>query len=351
MMLDDPREIGRIDASGMLDVIVRTGPMLAEGWRTGEGIALPPRPPENVVVSGLGGSAIGGDLLATLLAPSSGVPVVCVRDERLPAFVGPGTLLFACSYSGHTEETLAAYEAARGAGASIVAVTSGGRLAEAAAANGDRLAMVRAGFQPRAALPLLLMPMLRVTARCGLIAMDDRDVSEAHATLGGLASQWRPEVPAEDNPAKALAQALRGTVPAVYAGSPRLEAVARRWKGQFNENSKVFAVANVFPELVHNEIVGWEGVRDGNPPLHVIILRDHDDGVRSAARIEAARAVGFRRARGSTEIWTQGSRTLTRLLSLVLFGDLVSVYLAVLAGVDPTPVEPIARIKERLSRA
>jgi glucose/mannose-6-phosphate isomerase len=350
MTLDDLDEIGRIDASGMLGVIARMGPMMAEGWRASADLPLP-RAPEAVVVCGLGGSAIGGDLLAALVAPSSRVPVLCVRDERLPAFVGPRTLLVACSYSGDTEETLAAYEAARRAGASTVAVTAGGRLAEQARAHGDGLVLVRSGLQPRAALPLLLMPMLRLATQCGLAAADERDVSEAQAMLDGLAAQWKPEVPAAENPAKALAQALYGVVPAVYAGSPRLEAVARRWKGQFNENSKVFAVANVFPELVHNEIVGWEGVRNGVPAIHVVILRDRDDGARSGARIDAARAVSFERARGSTEVWSQGSGVLTRLFSLILFGDMVSAYLAVLAGVDPTPVGPIASIKELLSRA
>jgi glucose/mannose-6-phosphate isomerase len=347
MILDDPEQIRRVDAGDMLGAITGMGPMLTEGWEAGGGFT-PPRAPQAVAVCGLGGSAIGGDLLAALLERSSPAPVVTVRAEALPAFAGPGTLVFLCSYSGDTEETLAAHDAARRAGAMTVAVTSGGRLAALARAHRLPLALVRTGLQPRAALPLLLLSMLRVAAACGLTGTGERDVREAADVLAGLASRWGPQVPAAENPAKALAAVLCGVVPVVYASSPRLEAVARRWKTQFNENSKRFGVFNAFPELVHNEIVGWEALGAGWPPVHVVLLRDAHDTPRAVRRIEATREIIAGRARGLTDVWSQGSGLLARLFSLILFGDLVSVYLAVLGGVDPTPVEPIARIKARL---
>ncbi|MDR7419282.1 MAG: bifunctional phosphoglucose/phosphomannose isomerase [Armatimonadota bacterium] len=348
MILDDPREISRIDVAGMLQHIVQFGPMVREGWQAAS--ALPPAAavPSAVVVCGLGGSAISGDLLAALLAPSSPVPVVCVRDEQLPAFVGPRSLVIACSYSGHTEETLRAFETASRAGAEVVAITSGGRLADLAGDAGHAVVRVRPGLQPRASLPLLLLPMVSLAARRGLTPIDADDVRETAAVLDELAARWGPEVPSGDNPAKRLALALRGVIPAIYAASPSLEPVARRWKTQLNENSKTFAVANTFPELVHNEVVGWQGLSNGSPAVHVVVLRDRDEDPRAVARVAAARDVAFRGARGVSEVWSHGTSPLARLLSLVLFGDLVSGFLAVLAGVDPTPVEVITRIKDRL---
>ncbi|MDR7542854.1 MAG: bifunctional phosphoglucose/phosphomannose isomerase [Armatimonadota bacterium] len=347
MVLDHPDQISRADASDMLGAIASMSRMLTEGWEAGGGLVLP-RVPQAVAVCGLGGSAIGGDLLAVLLEASSPAPVLTIRAEALPAFAGPQTLVFLCSYSGDTEETLAAYEEARRAGAMVVAVTSGGRLADLARAQRVPLALVRAGLQPRAALPLLLLPMLRVAASCGLTGAGEREVREAAGLLAGLVSRWGPHVSSAGNPAKALAAALHGVMPAVYASSPRLEPVARRWKTQFNENSKRFGVFNAFPELVHNEIVGWEAVKAGGPPIHVVLLRDAHDTPRAARRVEAASEIIAGRARGITEVWSQGSGLLARLFSLILFGDLVSVYLAVLEGADPTSVEPIARIKARL---
>jgi glucose/mannose-6-phosphate isomerase len=347
VVLDHPDQIRGVDAGDMLGAIAGMGGMLVEGWDAGRGLALP-RVPEAVAVCGLGGSAIGGDLLAVLLEASSPAPVLTIRAEALPAFAGPRTLVFLCSYSGDTEETLATYDAARRAEAMAVAVTSGGRLADLAREHRVPLALVRAGLQPRAALPLLLLPMLRVAASSGLAGTGEREVREAAGLLTGLMARWGPQVPSADNPAKALAAALHGVMPAVYASSPRLEPVARRWKTQFNENSKRFGVFNAFPELVHNEIVGWEAVHPGWPPIHVVLLRDAHETPRAARRIAAALEMIAGRARGITEVWSQGNGLLARLFSLILFGDLVSVYLAVLAGADPTPVEPIARIKARL---
>jgi glucose/mannose-6-phosphate isomerase len=347
-MLDDPAATAGVDAQHMLATIGRTGDMLVAGWQAAGGIAVPLEAPAAVVVCGLGGSAIGGDLLAALLAPSSPAPVICVRDDALPAFVGPRTLVLACSYSGDTAETLAAYEAARQAGARIVVVTSGGRLASLARDDGGGLALVPSGMQPRAALPLLIAPMLRVAGNCGLTAIDEHQIRAAAGHLTDLAARWGPGKPAVDNPAKALAIGLQGTIPIVYASTPRLAPAARRWKTQLNENSKVLAATDVFPELLHNEIVGWESVRGGEPALHVAVLREPGEDLQARRRIEAARAHGLARARAITDVWARGDAFLDRILSLVLFGDLVSAYLAILSGIDPTPVEPIARIKAAL---
>lgn len=353
MILDDGRELGRIDAGGMLGLVRRLGGMTLEGWESAAGLALPPAAarPAVVVTAGVGGSGIGGDLLRALLAPAAAIPIVTVKGDRLPAFVGRDTLVFVCSYSGNTEETLATYEAAHAAGASIVAVTSGGLLADRARAGRHPVVQVPAGLPPRAALPYLLMPMLRVAARLGMAAVTDADVREAGALLTDLAGRWGPEVPTDDNPAKRLAVGLCGRVPVIYAASPGTEPVACRWKTQLNENSKVFSVWNAFPELGHNETVGWTRVSETETGLFVVILRDRDDGALAALQIDVTRSLVFGRARGVEEVWTVGDSRLARLLSLVLFGDLISVYLAVLNGVDPTPIDMITEMKRRMQEA
>lgn len=348
MVLDNREELACRDPGGMLDLVLRLGAMTADGWAAASDLSLAPVSPRVVIVAGMGGSGIVGDLLRVLLAPIAPIPVVAVKDYRLPAFVGRDALVFACSYSGNTEETLAAYQGAQAAGAAVVAVTSGGALADLAVADGHAVVRVPPGLPPRAALPLILMPVLRVATRLGVCGFTEAEVREAAAVLDELAVRWGPEAPSARNPAKALAVALDGAVPAVYASSSQHEPVAQRWKTQLNENSKTFACWNAFPELSHNETVGWEGDGGGRPRLHAVLLRDRDEGVRNALRVEITRGLLARRADGVSEVWSQGTGLLARLLSLVLFGDLVSVYLAVQIGVDPTPVEIISEIKRRL---
>ncbi len=351
MALDDPHAIARIDTAGMLGLTQRLGAMVAEGWEAAADLVAPRDRPAAIVTVGMGGSGIGGDLLSALLAPTAPVPVVVVKDERLPAFVDPRTLVFACSYSGNTEETLAAYGEAAGRGASIVAVTSGGQLAAQARAAGHPVVLIPGGLPPRASLPYLLMPMLHACRRLGLTDIGEVDIDETAEVLADLDGRCGPAVPSADNPAKRLAAALRGAIPVIYAASPATGPVAQRWKTQLNENSKVFAVWNTFPELTHNETVGWEGVADGGPPLYAVVLRDRGDALRAAVQVEVTRDLMLRRARGQAEIWSQGSGRLARVFSLILFGDLVSSYLAVLKRVDPTPTESIAMMKQRLGGA
>lgn len=351
MVLDDPGEMARVDASGMLRAVLRSGPMIVDGWHAAIQVDPPVVRPTAVAVCGMGGSGIGGELLQALLAPTSPVPIVCVRDERLPAFVGPQTLLFLVSYSGNTEETLACGDAAVAAGARPVAVTSGGRLARFARERGHPLIAVPAGFQPRAALPFLLLPLLRVAAAAGLADEREADIREAAGLLADLARLWAPEVPSPANPAKRLAASLVGTQPVIYGASSGTEPVARRWKTQLNENSKIHAAYGSFPEAAHNEVVGWAGAGDEAVLRSVVVLRDREDGPTVEERLDAVRSAALSRARSISDVWSVGSGRLARVLSLVLFGDLVSVYLAILRGVDPTPVAAIEAVKERLRRA
>lgn len=348
-VLDDPDRCRALDPRGMLGLVLRLGETLLEGYRLGKEIPLPPAPEvEQVLVLGMGGSGIGGDLLRSLLHDQADLPVVVVKDYAVPRWVGPKTLVFACSYSGNTEETLAAYEAAGQAGAVRVAITSGGILGERARSEGVPTVPLPTGFPPRAALGYLFAPMLAVLERWGILPSQEEAVREAASGLAARTREWGPDRPEADNPAKSLARALTGRIPVVYALSRLTEPVALRWKTQLNENSKVFAVHNAFPELNHNETVGWALAGQPDGMLTVVVLRDPGDPSRLVQRLEITREIAFHKAAGYHEVWSRGDGALSRLVSLVFFADLVSVYLAYLNGVDPYPVTVIDELKRRL---
>lgn len=331
----------------MVDLVARFPAMGAEAWEAGLRLQPPPVPSTAVVVLGMGGSGVGGDLLAALLRPAFPVPVVVIKDSRVPGFVGPQTLVFACSYSGNTEETISAYTAARRAGAPAVVITTGGILRGLAAGHGDPVVPVPPGIPPRAALPYLLLPMVGALRHLLPWADFSGEWQEARAVLEELAGQLGRDVPGERNPAKQLAQRLVGHLPAVYAATSDLGPVAYRWKSQLGENGKTLALWHAFSELNHNETVGWED-RTLAGRVAVVLLREPEEEPDVARRIEATREVSFSAAASVSEVIARGRGRLARLLSLVLFGDFVSVYVALLRGVDPTPVAPIDEIKRRL---
>jgi glucose/mannose-6-phosphate isomerase len=339
-----------LDPQDMVGLVVRLGDLLEEGFELGRRLDLSGWDrPGHVLVLGMGGSGIGGDLLRALLYDRARFPVTVVKDYVPPGWVGPDTVALVCSYSGNTEETLAAYEAAHAAGARCVAVSSGGQLLKRAAAHGTPAVRIPAGLPPRAALGLLLGPLLGLADRAGWLEGLGDGVAEAGRLLRELVSEWGPERPAAENPAKELARALVGHVPVVYAASRLAEPAALRWKTQLNENSKVYATWNVFPELNHNETVGWALAGQPEALLQVVVLRDPDDPPRLVRRLQVTREVSLGAAAGYHEVLARGRHPLARLMSLVLFGDLVSVYLAYLNEVDPTPVAVIDELKRRLA--
>ncbi len=346
--LDDASRYGACDPSGMLQTALTLSRQVREARRIGLAAPLPslPRAPAHVIVAGMGGSAIGGDLLAAALGDRLPLPLVVVRDSRLPRYAGPQSVVIATSYSGETEETLAAVDEAQRAGARVLAVTSGGRLAERAARDG--VVRVPGGLAPRAALGYLMVPALAALERWGLVGPCAEEVEEAAGVLEQVAAESGPGVPTSRNPAKRLAQQLAGRIPAIYAGSPQLEAAARRWKCQFNENSKTLAAWNVFPELTHNETVGWGAPPEVRALVSVVLLLGGDEPARALRRIRITSDVALRHAAGLHEVRARGRSPISRILSLVLLGDLVSIYLAYLRGIDPAPVEAIDAVKRRM---
>jgi glucose/mannose-6-phosphate isomerase len=291
--------------------------------------------PGGLIVCGMGGSAIGGDLAAAALGDRATRPITTVRGYALESWTGPDSLVLCASYSGDTEETLACFEAAGAAGAGRVALTTGGELAELARAEGVPVIGVPAGMQPRAAVIYMLVGVLECAALCGA-------APGLHAEIDGAAGQLAPASHAEQ-----LAQALRGTVPVIHGAGPTV-AVARRWKTQINENAEAAAFWSELPEANHNEICSWERGR-ATAPLAGVFLEDPDQHPRVQRRIELTAAEVERAGAPALRIPACGETRLERVLSLVMLGDLVSVHLALLDGVDPTPVEAIVRFKEALS--
>ena len=348
--LDDRAVDRAADPSGMLDTVLSLPRQLREGWRLGRAadLAAPRARPAHLVFAGLGGSAIGGDLLMAALAPALPFPAAVVRDARLPSYIGPQSLVVASSYSGETDETVEAAESAVAAGAPLLAVTSGGRLAALAEARGQTVVRVPGGLPPRAALGYLVGPVLAALERWEVCPPCAGDVEEAAHVLDVLGRDLGPQVPEEGNAAKRLAGRLHDRIPVVYAAGPDVEPAARRWKSQFNENSKTVAVWNTFPEIAHNEIVGWGAAAEIAGLLEMVMLFSGMESARTRRLVEAA----YEAMPGGTarvqEVTGCGESRLARLFSLVLIGDLTSVYLAYLRGVDPTPVESITALKQRM---
>lgn len=350
-LLDDVKACQALDPGNMAGAIHGLPEQCEEAWRGAKRAGLPEMErPRQVVVLGMGGSAIGAELVAGLLEPSAPVPIAVHRGYGVPGYVGPETLVIASSYSGNTEETLSGYDEARRRGARLVAVTTGGELAQRAERDGLPLVRIRAGLQPRAAIGYSLLPQLAILHQAGLLDDPEGAVQEAIALLKTWRARLEPSVPAEQNEAKQIALAFHQHLPLVYGTQGWKGVVAYRWKTQINENAKAQAMANRFPELNHNETVGWEVPPSINGLCQVVLLRERTDPAPIQRRIEVTAEIMRPQVAGIREAWAEGESELARLFSLLYLGDYVSLYLAYLYRVDPTPVKAIDRLKSELAR-
>ncbi|MDA8097183.1 MAG: bifunctional phosphoglucose/phosphomannose isomerase [Clostridia bacterium] len=348
--LDAVQELKQLDTMGMFNAAWGLPEQCAQAFTLARAAVLPTDfRPEQIVVTGLGGSAIGGDLLRVFVGNKIQIPVVVSRDYTLPAFINEKTLVFAVSYSGNTEETLSAYQEARERKAFIVAVTTGGKLASTASADGAPLITIPGGISPRSASGYLFIPMLVALERLGLLPDLSAEIEGLVGHLRELREKYRPETPLDHNPAKQMALKLQNHIPVIWAASGTTEVVAQRWKGQVNENAKAPAYWNVFPELNHNEVVGFEVPELLLQKLWLVFLRNEGDHPRVKARMKITEGM-VKKAGGITEINSSGPTELARLYSLIYIGDYASMYLAVLYGVDPGPVKVIDYLKGELAR-
>ncbi len=336
-----------VDTAGMIrDVLDQPGQLLDALWRV-DSAKVPRREASGgLVVCGMGGSAIGGDLARAALGERARRPIRTVRDYEPGSWLDASTLVLCASYSGDTEETLACYRAARAAGSPCVALTTGGTLAELARADGMPVIGVPAGLQPRAAVAYMLVGALECAERCGAAPSLRHELEAASASLTALAAEWGPDGP-EDGEAKTLARSLHGALPVIYGMGVSAPA-ARRWKTQLNENAKVPAFFATLPEADHNEICGFDAA-GRIAPLYPIFLLPGDLDGRSHRRVGLTAAIAQDGGAEGYQVTARGESALDQVVSLVLLGDLVSVYFAVLQGIDPTPVDAIERFKRALA--
>lgn len=348
-VLDDRAALRAADPGGMLDDVLG----LPEQCRTGYALGREAAPlPDavglgSIAFCGMGGSAIAGDVVAALAAPRVRLPILVVRTQRLPEFCGPHTLVVASSYSGETAETLEAFDEAVRRGCRVVAITAGGALADRAEELGIGWVVVPGGAMPRAAFGYLTLGALGALEAIGLFPSHADHLSGAVESMSDVVGECGPDVVASTNPAKTLALDIGERVPVVWGADGVGSVAATRWKTQFNENGKVPAFSSALPELDHNEVVGWSARRGAGFAL--IALRHDGEHADVAARFALSEEI----ARGSgalvREVAGRGGSDLARLLTLVQFGDLVSIYLGIARGVDPSPIEAITGLKRALA--
>ena len=340
MSADLASRLGAVDSGAQLDAALSLPDFLRDAiWRAGSA-GIEPIEASGLIVCGMGGSAIGGDLAAAALGSRLGKPLDVVRGYGVPAWTPPDRAILCSSYSGNTEETNACYAAAEAVGAQRIVATTGGAIGDAARSDGVPVIGMPAGLQPRAAVGYTFAIAAEVAALVGAgpairteIDSSASHLESARESLLALAAD--------------VAGRIHGSVPLLY-GCGLTTPVAYRWKCQVNENAKLPAFGHSIPELDHNEIVGWAGAEAG--AFSAVLLGDKDQHPRERERFELTAELIADRARDVVRIETEGETRTERLLWAVMLGDLVSLELAAREAVDPTPVDLIEDLKDRLGR-
>ena len=349
--LDDLSIYGSLDPEGMLAHLHAFPYECAKACDMAMRFPLPPelRSVNGVVVLGMGGSAIGGDLVASLAEAHSKVPVRVCRGYTPPAHADRNTLVMASSYSGNTEETLACFEQSLERGCCNLAITTGGKLKHMASRGGVPVFGFDYASPPRAALPYSFMAILCFLRRLGLLQDSDSDLDETMEVLkeqGGILDE---SMPTAENPAKQLAHYLADRLSVIY-GAEFLSEVAHRWKTQINENSKAWAFHEVFPELNHNAVVGFKHPASINRHVCVAMLESPSLSPRVRLRYDVTQKLLDRAGIEYRRISAPGRSQVAQMMGLILLGDYVSYYLAILNGERPTPVDAIDYLKSELAR-
>ena len=338
----------RLDTQGIWEATAGMPEQVADAAAGANGIeGLPMRSEvENVVVLGMGGSGVAGDILLATAGPFMSVPVVVVKSYTLPAFVGEGSLVFAISFSGNTEETVEAAGEAAVQGARVVAVTSGGELAKLASSWGSPVVSVPADLpQPRTAIGAMAIPPLVLLEQVGLFPGATQWIDLAVEQL----QRRRDELVAGGGPAAEIARRVGRTIPLVHSSGALGNAAAQRWKTQVNEIAKAPAFSSVYPELCHNELQGWGQHGDVTRQLVTIVdLRHDSEHPQVSRRFELCDDLVREVVAGIEEVRAEGDGDLAQLLDLVLIGDFVALHMAANEGIDPGPVPIIEELKQQL---
>jgi glucose/mannose-6-phosphate isomerase len=349
--LDDTGIYQQNDPDNMLSRIKELPMQCRQAWQTVMDFTLPSdySDIDKVIILGMGGSAIGGDLVRSLALAEAKIPVLVHRDYGLPAFVNERTLVIASSYSGNTEEILSGFEPSLKTGAKKLVMTTGGKLGELAGANHLPVYKIEYKAQPRAALGFSFLPTLGVLQKLGFIGDKSAHVDETVSVLNKLSSELDEKSPLASNPAKQLAQRLYGKLSVIY-GAGILAEVAHRWKTQINENGKSWAFYEIFPELNHNATVGFPFPPEVVERLHLVLLRSPLFNERVKLRYEVTCELLKRAGVAYEYVDSLGESPLSQMMSTVMMGDFASYYLAILNKVDPSPVDVISYLKDQLAK-
>ena len=348
--LDNPQTYQQLDPSGMLQHLHKLTEQCQRAWQNTLKFDLPQEyaKVDKAIILGMGGSAIGGELVRRLALLENRFPVWVHRGYDSPPFLDEKTLLIASSYSGNTEETLASFTASLNTPAKKLVLTTNGKLKELAEKEGIPLFLIDYQAPPRAAFPHSFIPLLGIFDKLGLLEDKSADLEEAIKVLKKLSVNLVESTPLVSNPAKQLATKLVGKLVVIY-GAGILSEVAQRWKTQLNENSKAWAFYELFPELDHNAVVGYEFPPEVKEGIVVVLLHSSLLHPRISLRYQVTTEILATQGVNYELVEALGESPLAQMISLVLFGDYVSFYLAILNRVDPTPVASIDYLKSRLA--
>ena len=352
-MIDiDKIDVARLDPDDMLRRIRELPDQCRDAWANARPLKLPDsyKHVSNIVVLGMGGSAIGGDLVRTLVQDQCPVPIIVCREYDLPAYADKNSLVIGSSYSGGTEETRSAFAQAARKGCKLLAIATGGALIEDARAHKAPVLTYHYPSQPRGALGHSFVALLAVLHKLDLIADPYPDLCEAIDLMRALGPTLEPSAPKAQNPAKQLALKLYDHL-SIFYGAGILSEVARRWKGQVNENAKAWAFYDIMPELDHNSVVGYELPKSLLPHLIVVSLEAPADHRRVALRQQVTRDLLQKSGVAVEMVRAQGTSALAQMLWTIHLGDYTSYHLAGLNNADPTPIALINYLKQRLAEA
>ena len=351
MMVNDTEKIALVDKANMLDGLARFPEQIKESLAIAEATErLNFIKIDNVVIAGMGASAISGDIMASLFRDKLDVPLVVNREYDLPKWVNKDTLVICISYSGNTDETLSAFKIASQKKCKMICISTGGKLQEFAEKRDVPFVKIPAGIQPRAATAYLLFPSIIFLKKIGLLKTAiETDIEETISVTQEFVNTNNKTVPEENNPAKQLAKKIFNTIPQIY-GWGVYTPIAIRWRHQFNENSKLIARTDLVPDCNHNDIVGWSANPEISKQFSCILFRDKDEEIIDmTTRLNFMRDLFHNTAGNIIEVSPKGKSQLAKMMYLMCLGDFTSCYLAVLRGIDPSPVDIIKELKKRLA--
>ena len=353
--LDDVTAYEELDPSGLRRRLSTLPEQCSRAWLEAKNTVVPDNLDRctEVIVAGMGGSAIAGNLVADLVGSGPSTPVRVVRDFRIPGLLPdqpsqPKQLVIVCSFSGETEETLSMLDHAQSACASIIVITGGGTLGQRAAEAGIPVLTINAPGEPRSAVGYNLMLLASLLDRIGVISVSDGDVSEAVSAGEVMASQVGIQVPTGQNQAKLLAKDLIGGLTVVY-GSGSLSGMALRWKSQINENGKSWAFAESLPELFHNSVESFPGGQEVSQRTTALLLKPNRTASGLERRYTVLSEMLERFGVKSRTLTAVSGGILTQSLAMIVLGDHVSYYMGLLNGLNPSETPSIDLFKERLS--